>query len=73
MKLCIDCKHCADLSNCIAPQNMAIDPVTGHLAARWLSRCESHRTGSNVGFLGCRLFGLCGREARWFVHKDAQQ
>lgn len=70
VKLCINCHHCDAfvpiLPRCRCPQNDAGDVVTGEYTARW-NMCDTHRT---VGWLESRVFGLCGKEGRWFQGKD---
>jgi hypothetical protein len=72
MKLCVECQH-VDISagaaryyKCNAPQNMADrSPVTGEGKVKF-HYCDTLRTGLFSSWLGCRFYGICGKEGRWY-------
>lgn len=67
MKRCKDCRW-RDGEFCNAPKNVTVDPIYGGVTRKW-EFCSTHRTGSSIGFVMCRLLKLCGKEGRWYEAK----
>lgn len=73
-KHCVNCKHAQNTQDfggrhacCRAPKNVErFDGVTGARVWRYHA-CKFQREDN---WLVCRIYGLCGREGRWFEPKD---
>jgi hypothetical protein len=74
MKFCKDCKWLQGLNGdeCHSPKNFNAgnDLVTGEKKQPTFTYAIHHRMGSGTSWIGCRIYDLCGKEARWFEPKS---
>ena len=69
MKLCKDCRHVHAESYGGRKRKTRISEVSGKAEWFGIARCDSERAW---GWLNCRIFNNCGKEARFWEPKEPQ-
>ena len=75
MKLCRNCKYHEGVISpkwvrCRHPNNVKMNPITGEFEYKGQELCIDHRKDNWIFAI---LFGTCGKDARWFEEKTANE